>query len=74
MSASIPKPGAASAAPKSASEEAAVEVVEPKAKASKKIAVEATENGWFENNRIKPGTKFFISSEKQFSELWMKKI
>lgn len=75
MSASIPKPGAASAAPKSApKEDVAEEVAEPKAKAEKKIAVEAIENGWFNNNRIKPGAKFFINSEKQFSELWMKKI
>lgn len=74
MSASIPKPGAALAAPKSApKEDVAEEVAEPKAKGSKKIAVEATENGWFENNRIKPGAKFFVT-EKHFSANWMKKI
>jgi len=63
----IPKPGAVPAAPKA-------KAVEVEAKASKQIAVEAIEKGWYDNSRKNPGAKFFIKNEKEFSANWMKKI
>lgn len=70
MAANIPKPGAVQAAPKVEADEIQ-EVVKP---ASKKIAVEAIEKGWYDNTRKNPGDKFFIENEKSFSKNWMKKI
>ncbi len=65
---SIPKIGAVPAAPK------AKTVEQAEVKAPKKIAVVATEKGYYGSSRINPGTKFFIDKEEHFSENWMKKI
>lgn len=61
--AEIPKPMEASQPP------AKVAKVE-----SKLIAVQAIENGWYDNSRKKPGDKFNILSEKEFSKNWMIKL
>lgn len=66
---SIPKPKAADKAA-----EAPVEEVAEVKSASKKIAVEALEKGFYDNSRKNPGDKFFIKEEKHFSKNWMKKI
>lgn len=70
---SIPKPKAAAQAAEAPMEEVAQAAEAVKAP-SKKIAVEATEKGFYDNSRKNPGDKFFIKEEKHFSKNWMKKI
>lgn len=65
MAIEIPKKGAVEAAP---------EVKEVKKSEGKKIAVEAIDKGWYGGQLLKPGQKFIIDNEKDFSDNWMIKI